>query len=610
LFLLVLLSSYMWLSSSVSVGAAESVGVYIRADGTVEGTSSILRNGDVYTFVADFVGPLYVEKHNIVIDGAGHTVTGGRGRGVVLASDVTLKNARIVVDGGYIVDVGGLSDCVLVGNTLVGNPQPIPGLPAPKGPLVGPIGVNFLHSQRITFKDNTVSNFSSGLSLEWSSGHTITGNTFVDGFVGIDLWDSTGCVFRNNRMINSSFSIRVYPGYGYENDLDSSNTIDGKPIYYWLSHRDEVVPSNAGYVVLVNSTNIKLENASPKGIVLVSTANSTIRGVRMTGRGDGITLLDSSGISILDSVLHGPAIGIQVENSWNNTISRNEISSTMTRGMNLDNASNNVISGNTFTNNSYSIAPFQDSVSDGNVVTSNLFRNNSFALTVHGSMSIRENVFEDNDQAVLLSGSSGSVISENTFTGNNFAVYISASSGNSFYHNNFINNTHDVADAGASGTQSQPAKANSNPGSLQLASARVNNVNFIPPPPPSTNRWDDGSKGNYWDKYTGSDANGDGVGDTPYRLYENNQDNYPLMKPVAVADVPSLPIVPSGPSSENQTSPDDTQGPSRTGTELPEFPAQYVFAALAVVGIVAICVWSFVRRRKVRARESDLQLAV
>jgi hypothetical protein len=71
-----------------------------------------------------------------------------------------------------------------------------------------------------------------------------------------------------------------------------------------------------------------------------------------------------------------------------------------------------------------------------------------------------------------------------------------------------------------------------------------------------------------------------------------------------------LPIVPSGPSSENQTSPDDTQGPSRTGTELPEFPAQYVFAALAVVGIVAICVWSFVRRRKVRARESDLQLAV
>ena len=588
LFLLVLLSSFVWLPTSFGVDPSGAVGVFIRADGTVEGTNSIVRDGDVYTFVADFVGPLYVEKHNIVVDGSGHTVTGGKGRGVVLASDVTLKNARIVVEGGYIVDVGGLSDCVLIGNTLVGNPQPIPGLPPPKSPLVGPIGMNFFNSQRITFKDNTISNFSSGLSLEWSSGHTIIGNTFVDGFVGVDLWDTTGCVFRNNRMINSSFSIRVYPGYSYDNDLDSSNTIDGKPIYYWLNRRDETVPSDAGYVVLVNSKNVKVENASPRGIALVSTTSSTISRVKMTGRGDGITLLNSSGISIVDSALHGVAIGIQVENSWNNTISHNELSDTMTRGMNLDNASNNLISRNTFTGNSYAIGPFQDSVSSGNVITSNLFKNNSFALTMHGSMSIQENIFENNERGILLSGSSGSIISQNTFTNNSFAVYISASSGNSIYHNNFLNNTHDVADAGASGTQSKPAKTSSNHGSIQPASASVSEVNFIPPPPPSTNRWDDGSKGNYWSRYTGSDANGDGVGDVAYGLYENNQDNYPLMKPVAIPQSPSLPEV-----------------TSETETELPEFPTQYFIAALAIVALMVVCAWSFVKRRRIRRRETD-----
>ena len=47
------------------------------------------------------------------------------------------------------------------------------------------------------------------------------------------------------------------------------------------------------------------------------------------------------------------------------------------------------------------------------------------------------------------------------------------------------------------------------------------------------NIWDNGypSGGNYWSDYAGVDADGDGIGDTPYIIDDNNIDHYPLMGP-------------------------------------------------------------------------------
>jgi len=55
----------------------------------------------------------------------------------------------------------------------------------------------------------------------------------------------------------------------------------------------------------------------------------------------------------------------------------------------------------------------------------------------------------------------------------------------------------------------------------------------------STNVWDDGRKGNYWSNYTGQDLNEDGIGDNPYVIDVNNQDNHPLMGIFSVFNVTS-----------------------------------------------------------------------
>jgi len=102
---------------------------------------------------------------------------------------------------------------------------------------------------------------------------------------------------------------------------------------------------------------------------------------------------------------------------------------------------------------------------------------------------------------------------------NENGIYFFSSYNNSVYGNSFINNTKQVFD-----------NVWNNPWLHQLLS-----VNF----------WDNSTIGNYWSSYNGTDNDGDGIGDTPYLINEDNQDNYPLMEPVPVIpEFPSWIILP------------------------------------------------------------------
>ena len=127
---------------------------------------------------------------------------------------------------------------------------------------------------------------------------------------------------------------------------------------------------------------------------------------------------------------------------------------------------------------------------------------------------IGNNVF-NNYNAMNLLETNNNIITQNNFTNNNnpyvivSAVMLWGSSNNSIYQNNFIDNN-------------RPAGA----ASFNCES--------------SGNIWDNAKEGNYWDDYNGTDADRDGIGDTPYEIYTRNRsgalcpkntDYYPLMAP-------------------------------------------------------------------------------
>jgi len=315
----------------------------------------------------------------------------------------------------------------------------------------------------------------SGIMIENQANVTLVNNTITHHYFGVHFYDSFNNKMHNNTMANNTYNLEVWGLFlsHFIHTIDSSNKVDGKPVYYWVRQKSRRVPSDAGYVGIVDSENILVKDlilvGNGEGVLLAYTKNSAIVNVNVSHNRNGFRLVSSN---------HNFIVG--------NKISKNEF-----YGLILAASSDNLVSANNFSGQKYGItltySPILNLSSNGNQIGGNDFHNHTYC-----SLSLYQ--VENNR------------IFANTFSDNSYAASISKSQNNTFYHNIFLQNSVINVDG----------KSQTFWNSTYLFGG-----NFW---------WDymgvDGYNGPFQNE-TGSD----GIGDTPYIIDENNKDHYPLMKP-------------------------------------------------------------------------------
>ncbi len=268
-------------------------------------------------------------------------------------------------------------------------------------------GVNFWHSSNNTIIDNDFDrNYWVGVRLRDSMLNTIVNNTFTDNVEGgIDLYQSVANTITRNAMFGNS----IYIAGGLlehwnTHTIDTLNTVNGKPIYYWKNVTGGSIPLDAGEAILANCTFVMVQN--------LDVSNGTI----------------------------GVETGFS---SWN-TIINNTASLSDLAGILLDNCHNSTIYNSTALSN-YKYGVYVYLSKDIGIIRNNASYNNRDGIRLYdqsnNNILVDNNVYFNSESGVYLGSTDNCTVRNNTAIGNGLdAVYLGSSTNIAVTNNTMVEN--------------------------------------------------------------------------------------------------------------------------------------------------------------------------
>ena len=264
----------------------------------------------------------------------------------------------------------------------------------------GQTDIEISYSDLNTISNNNLINSIMGIAIYSSKSNTVTNNEISSTLWGIQLDESEGITIKNNEMDFSGIYLSgAQLKYWDSHDIDTSNTVNDKAVYYWKNKPSGKIPLGAGQVILVNCQNVIIENQNFNHV----------------------------------------NYGVQIAYSNDNTIKNNAFSLTLF-GIYLFNSNSNLIINNICTNSSEG---FHFTNSNSNTIMNNTYSNNWYGMSFYDSDSntITYSNFSDNDNGISLEDTASNIINNNIITFNTHqGLALIYSDNNIIYHNNFIDN--------------------------------------------------------------------------------------------------------------------------------------------------------------------------
>jgi parallel beta-helix repeat protein len=542
--LTLLLTSMLTLAFHVQPVRATGT-VYIRADGSIDPPTAPISTLDnaTYALYASTSASIWIERNNIVFDGNGYTVQGSDGIVAYDVSNVEIKRVNIK-DCTNGIDAYSEGSCVIVSDNNISHCgvgislYDCHAIVSRNNVAGSGTGLVLLYVAGCTVSGNNITNNKNGVWLGSFYGNNtfsgnnitnstgtglkvgncnVTGNNVADNYWGIEIWGEN-VTLRGDNMTGNKYNLVLGEEVGdFINrcrtiDVDASNTVNGKPIHYLKNVQDVAVPVDAGYVALIDCTNMTVQNLdltrNGQGMLLINTTSAMIAENDVTSNLDGIRMISCENNTVVgNNITANDGVGILIDDSRHSTVSGNNVANNYNGGLQLEDTSGSehVVSGNKFVSNGNDSVSYKENgiyicharaTVFGNDVANNAGHGISLRNCSSGSTIFGNSITNNARCGLNLDYSSGTAWGNNV-TGNGFGVFAGGQPA-SVFHNNFINNT---VQAMSSGRMAQ---------------------------------WDDGypSGGNYWSDYADVDSNNDGIWDHPYVIpWSSEQDDYPLVNP-------------------------------------------------------------------------------